>query len=138
MPDEIVERSHSHTSSTGRLLYGCVAVVIIMAGLTIRYPGLGLPWPLAKYGGSVLWGAMVYFIVATAAPNMTANKRAGVAAFIAVLVELSRLYHTPWLDEFRLSTAGALLLGRIFSGWNILAYWTGIAGGMIGDTLWRR
>jgi hypothetical protein len=36
------------------------------------------------------------------------------------------LYHAPWLDEFRLTTAGALLLGRVFSLWNILAYMAGI------------
>ncbi|EHS54159.1 hypothetical protein PDO_3750, partial [Rhizobium sp. PDO1-076] len=46
---------------------------------------------------------------------------------IAVVTELGRLYHTPWLDTFRLTLAGALLLGRIFSVWNILAYLLGIA-----------
>ena len=41
--------------------------------------------------------------------------------------KLFRLYHTPWLDGFRLTTAGALLLGRVFSLWNMLAYAIGIA-----------
>jgi len=45
---------------------------------------------------------------------------------IAVGVELFRLFHTLWLDEFRLTLAGVLLLGRIFSVWNILAYAAGI------------
>jgi hypothetical protein len=43
-----------------------------------------------------------------------------------VCVELFRLIHAPWLDEFRLTIAGALLLGRIFSAWDILAYVVGI------------
>jgi hypothetical protein len=34
--------------------------------------------------------------------------------------------HPGSTDEFRLTLAGALLLGRIFSVWNILAYAAGI------------
>ena len=49
------------------------------------------------------------------------------SVMIAILAELFRLYHTPWLDAFRLTLAGALLLGRIFSWWNIVAYGLGIA-----------
>ncbi len=58
-----------------------------------------------------------------------------VAAVIAVGVELFRLVHTPWLDSFRLTMAGALLLGRIFSPWDILAYAIGIALGALLDNL---
>ncbi len=46
---------------------------------------------------------------------------------LALLVELSRLLHTPWLDAFRATTAGALLLGRVFSVWDLAAYVVGIA-----------
>jgi hypothetical protein len=48
-------------------------------------------------------------------------------------VELFRLVHAPWLDAFRLTTAGALLLGRVFSPWDVLAYGVGIALGMLLD-----
>ena len=58
-----------------------------------------------------------------------------IAAVIAVGVELFRLVHTPWLDSFRLTMAGALLLGRIFSPWDILAYAVGIALGALLDNL---
>ena len=51
-------------------------------------------------------------------------------AAIAIVVEFSRLVHVPWLDAFRLTTAGALLLGRIFSLWNLVAYLIGIAAGI--------
>ncbi|MDB5606100.1 MAG: hypothetical protein JWP25_3000 [Bradyrhizobium sp.] len=52
---------------------------------------------------------------------------------IAIGVELFRLVHTPWLDTFRLTLAGALLLGRIFSPWDMLAYGVGIMLGMLLD-----
>jgi beta-N-acetylhexosaminidase len=120
-----------------RLLYGSVLILVILAGLTLRHPGLGLPWPLAKYGGSVLWGAMIFFIIAVLAPQADLSRRVGAAALVVVLVECIRLYHAPWLDTFRATTAGALLLGRYFSLWDIAAYWMGIALSTFGDRATR-
>jgi hypothetical protein len=60
------------------------------------------------------------------------------AAVVAVAVEFLRLYHTPWLDDFRTTTAGALLLGRIFSVFNITAYLAGIAAAWQIDIRCRR
>jgi hypothetical protein len=48
------------------------------------------------------------------------------AVAVAVAMEFSRLVHVSWLDAFRLTTAGAPLLGRIFSLWNLAAYVLGI------------
>ncbi len=110
----------------------CLCVAIITGGLGLRAFGLGLGWPvtIVKYGGSILWGAMVFFLVAILAPRRSRWNVALISAVIAVCVELFRLVHTPWLDDFRLTLAGALLLGRIFSAWDILAYGTGIGFGM--------
>src|SRR4051794_22303121 len=49
-----------------------------------------------------------------------------IATVIAICVELVRLVHFPWLDTFRLTLPGALLLGRVFSVWNMVAYVVGI------------
>lgn len=87
----------------------CVVAATIVLGLALRRwgPGLGLPFVVTKYGGSLLWSVMVHGLVVLA-------------------VEASRLVHTPALDAFRLTTVGALLLGRVFSPWNLVAYGTGI------------
>jgi hypothetical protein len=108
---------------------------IIMAGLTLRGfgPGVGLPSFVVKYGGSLLWGAMVFFLVAIAGSRLPRWRIALVSAAIAVAVELFRLVHAPWLDAFRLTLVGALLLGRIFSPWNMLAYGAGIVLGVLLD-----
>ena len=105
-----------------------LTVTIIVLGLALRRLGLGLgiPASIVKYGGSILWGATVFFLVAVARPRFSRLRIAGISAVIAVGVELFRLVHTPWLDEFRLTLAGALLLGRIFSVWDILSYGAGI------------
>ena len=113
----------------------CLCVAIIISGLTLRRFGfgLGLPAIIVKYGGSMLWASMVFFIVAIAAPRRSRQYVALISAVIAVCVELFRLVHAPWLDDFRLTLAGALLLGRIFSAWDILAYGAGIGLGMLLD-----
>ena len=110
---------------------------IIAAGLALRGFGLGLGLSAftVKYGGSILWGAMVFFLIAIVASRSTRRSVVMIAAVIAVGVELFRLVHTPWLDNFRLTMAGALLLGRIFSPSDILAYAVGIALGALLDNL---
>jgi hypothetical protein len=107
----------------------CLCLTIIVCGLILRRfgPGWGLPAFVVKYGGSLLWGTMVFFLVAIAASNLSRRHIALISAALAIGVELFRLVHAPWLDDFRLTTAGALLLGRVFSPWNMLAYGVGIA-----------
>jgi MFS family permease len=105
-----------------------VASMMILCGLTLRMTGYetGLPYFLVKYGGSLIWGMMVFWIVGAMMFRLSIVFIATCAAAIAMLTEFSRLYHTPWLDAFRLTLAGALILGRIFSWGNILAYLLGI------------
>jgi hypothetical protein len=111
------------------IVRACLCLSIVAAGLALRGLGLGLGLPasIVKYGGSVLWGTMV----AIAGSKLSRPTIASIAAVIAVGVELFRLVHTPWLDSFRLTLAGALLLGRIFSLWDMLAYGVGIGLGAL-------
>jgi hypothetical protein len=114
------------------IVRACLCLSIIVCGLALRRYGfgLGLSSFVVKYGGSILWGTMVFFLVAMAGSNLSRGRIALIAAAIAICVELFRLVHAPWLDEFRLTLAGALLLGRIFSLWDMLAYGIGIILGM--------
>ena len=109
----------------------------IACGLALRRFGYTahLPFEIVKYGGSILWGAMVYWLLATIFVNADRFAVTSMAVIVAVLVELFRLWHTPALDAFRLTTAGALLLGRVFSPWNILAYAVGIAAALTIDRI---
>ena len=108
-----------------------VAAMVVAASGLVGVAPLGLPPFWLKYGGSVLWGAMVLFLVGALrrghSPSWTTPLA---AAAVALAVELLRLVHAPALDAFRLTLPGALLLGRVFSPWNVLAYWIGIAAAM--------
>ncbi|MDR6899738.1 DUF2809 domain-containing protein [Rhizobium miluonense] len=113
----------------GRLLLVVALLVTIASGLALRRYGyaINLPFVVVKYGGSLLWGAMVYWLLAAIFVSPVRFGIAAAALLIAVAVEFFRLWHTPDLDAFRLTAAGALLLGRVFSPWNIVAYAAGIA-----------
>lgn len=119
------------------LIRAGLALVVIACGLSLRWYGfpLGLPAFVVKYGGSLLWATMVFLLIGVLLPRLTPSQLAAIAVAIAVVVEFSRLVHTPWLDAFRLTTAGALLLGRIFSPWNLVAYVAGIVVGVWLDRL---
>jgi hypothetical protein len=109
------------------LVYLGLAIATMLAGLVLRLIPLGLPYALVKWGGSVLWAAMVYWLLAALLPYARLTTVALTAVAVAGLVESLRLYHSPGLDAFRLTLAGVLLLGRVFSKWHLVAYWTAIA-----------
>lgn len=119
------------------LIRAALAAMVIICGLSLRWYGfpLGLSAFVVKYGGSLLWATMVFLLVGVAQPRLTQTQIAAIAVVIAGVVEFSRLVHTPWLDAFRLTAAGALLLGRIFSLWNLAAYAVGVAFGAWIDRL---
>src|SRR5882724_1907121 len=127
--------SHRLRRKSGLIIRACLCLSIILVGLALRRYGfgLGLPAVVVKYGGSVLWAMMVFFLVAIVGSKLPRWRIATITAVIATCAELFRLVHPPWLDEFRLTLAGALLLGRIFSLWDLLAYGVGVILGMLLD-----
>jgi Protein of unknown function (DUF2809) len=129
--------TQERTLGAAMTVRGSLCLLVIVSGLALRKfgPGLGLPFPFVKYGGSVLWGTMVFFLVAMATPARSPSGIALISAAVAVGVELFRLVHTPGIDNFRLTTLGALLIGRVFSPWNMLAYGVGIVLGVLLDRL---
>jgi hypothetical protein len=121
-----------------RLAYGIAASAAIISGSILRLVPVGLPYFIVKYGGSTIWGAMVYAMVAFCIPFARLRTIVFVALSIAVLSEIFRLYQTPDLNAFRRTLAGQLLLGRIFSFWNIVAYAAGIMLAAAVDQSFRR
>jgi hypothetical protein len=107
--------------------------VTLISGLVIRFAHFGLPPLVVKYGGSMLWALMIYWIVSALLPSVRFCAVALLTAGITLFVEFFKLYHTHALDAFRLTLPGILLFGRFFSAWNILAYWIAIVAGVLLD-----
>lgn len=106
--------------------YLALLILTIIAGLVLRRVPLGLPFVVVKFGGSMLWAMMIYWIFAAIRPAASSTGIAVNAILFAAAVEFFKLYHAPSLDAFRRTLAGSLLLGRFFSWWDIVAYGAGV------------
>jgi hypothetical protein len=103
------------------------AALYVCLGLLLRLPKWNLPLAIHHYGGGTLWGAMLVALVAAVRPpGWRMRGCVGAASVIAAVIEGSRLLHGAELDAFRRTLAGQLLLGNIFSVWNLVAYACGI------------
>ncbi len=118
-----------------RLLYGGVALVTAVLGYGCRFGHLGLPLFVIKYGGSALWAAMIYWLIAVALPRAAIRTLALTTGVIATAIELLKLVYTPTLDTFRLTFAGKVILGRHFSVRDLVAYYVAIAAAALLDGL---
>jgi hypothetical protein len=124
------------TESTSRLIrtrviYFITAVGIAMAGLASRTYREQLPTFLAEYAGDTLWALMVFLLVSTLLVKRTIVLRAALALALAFLVEISQLYHAPWIDSIRHTTPGRLVLGFGFLWSDLVCYSIGVGLGAI-------
>ncbi|HXC95305.1 MAG TPA: DUF2809 domain-containing protein [Edaphobacter sp.] len=110
------------SASRRRLICLTLFLIIIPIGLAVRFLPLDLPWFLYKYLGSSLWAAAIYWFLGAILPKLRPPALATLAGAIAMLVEFSRLVPIAPIDDFRLTLAGKILLGRYFSFRDIVAY----------------
>jgi hypothetical protein len=103
--------------------------LIIAAGVVLRGygPRFGAPSFWVTYGGSALWAAMYFFVIALLMRSRPREQALYVASLVCALIEFLKLVHTPALDVFRMTTTGVWTLGKVFSVWNFLAYGAGLA-----------
>jgi hypothetical protein len=106
-----------------------------MLGLASRKYAL-FPEFLGKYPGDALWSLMVYLAWALIKPVAPPQRIALYALVTSYLVEFSQLIQTPWLNSFRHTTLGHLILGTTFSWQDISFYTLGIGLGFILDKFW--
>jgi hypothetical protein len=118
-----------------RFLYLVITCFMICAGLLSRRPELHLTLIVAKYAGSIIWGSMVYFAWSFLHHKQDWQRKAFITAAISIGVEFSQLLHYEWLDAFRRTTIGVLLIGRFFSWWDIASYLCGICIAVLIDRI---
>ena len=125
-----------HGRVRSRPAYAAAVLVVIGLGLWSRSDAAGLPWAVAKYAGDALWGLVVFLGIAFLLSRKTTGAVAWLATVFACAVEVSQLYHAPWLDAVRATRPGGLVLGTppsTFAGADIAAYAVGIAVGIAAD-----
>ncbi|MEO6725022.1 MAG: DUF2809 domain-containing protein [Blastocatellia bacterium] len=114
------------------LIAGCVAIVF---GLGSRRYGAMLPKFLADYSGDALWALMVFIGIGFLAPRWSGVRVSVTALLFSYAVELSQLYHAPWIDSLRRYRIGGLILGDGFLWSDMLCYTVGIAVGFLAEML---
>lgn len=117
-----------------RLLYLILTIIVMILGLLSRKIS-GLPKIIELYSGDILWALMVFLIIA-----FIFNKKSTIfiiswAIIFSYSIEISQLYHAPWIDSIRNTTLGALVLGFGFLWSDLFCYTVGIIIGAIIDRL---
>ena len=117
-----------------RILYLILTIITIILGLLSRKVQ-GLPQIISSYSGDALWALMVFFLF-----SFLFNKKSTI--FILVIsiifsygIEISQLYHAPWIDSIRATTLGGLILGFGFLWIDLICYTVGIVIGAIIDKI---
>lgn len=107
---------------------------VVLAGLLVHF---GLPGPVGDFGADALYAALVYLLVAFAAPRAGIAVTAGSAFALCALIELFQLTGAPAALATSFPPV-ALLLGTTFGGLDIVAYAAGAAVAAAGDAVARR
>jgi hypothetical protein len=114
-----------------RILYFGCALGIVVLGLASRRYQSYLPMILGSFAGDTLWALMVYLGLGSLAPQARVRSRAAAALAVCYLVEVSQLYHAPWIDALRHTRIGGLVLGFSFLWSDLVCYTCGVGCGAI-------
>lgn len=127
--------SNVRPASRSRPLYVALLLltITIALGLASRRYAPALPHIIAAYAGDALWSAMVFWIAALLLPRAKTRTLAIIALSISFTVELSQLYHAPWIDALRATRLGALALGHGFLWSDLICYAVGVAAAALID-----
>ncbi|MDB5014157.1 MAG: hypothetical protein JWQ25_2359 [Daejeonella sp.] len=104
-------------------------------GYTSRKLAYQLPDFINIYLGDALWALMVYLMMGFVFKKSSIVKVALLATIFCYGIEISQLYHAPWIDAIRHTTFGGLVLGFGFLWSDILAYTLGIIFGVLNEWL---
>ena len=117
-----------------RLLYLILTIIVMVLGLLSRKIS-GLPKIIELYSGDILWALMVFLLFA-----FLFNKKSTIfiiswAIIFSYSIEISQLYHAPWIDSIRNTALGGLILGFGFLWSDLVCYTIGIIIGIIIDIM---
>ena len=117
-----------------RVVYLILIIIVMILGLLSRKLD-NLPVIVSLYAGDILWALMVFLIIA-----FIFNKKSTIfiiswAIIFSYSIEISQLYHAPWIDAIRNTTLGGLILGFGFLWSDLICYTIGIIIGIIIEKL---
>src|SRR5215217_7086084 len=128
-PFSIFTYMHNSSSSPvplrNRMLYGLLTAGVMLTGFLSRYL-FGHHAFIKLYVGDALWAMMVFFGLAFVFRKWSTWQVAAAALAFSVSIEVSQLYHAPWIDAIRNMPLGGLILGFTFVWSDLLCYCVGV------------
>ena len=100
-------------------------------GIGSRRYGHLLPGLVAAYAGDTLWALVAFLGIGLVLPRASTWRVALLAMSFSVLIEMSQLYHAPWIDSIRHTTLGGLILGFDFVWSDLACYAVGVGIGVL-------
>ena len=120
-----------------RVVYLILIIIVMILGLLSRKLD-NLPVIVSLYAGDILWALMVFLIVDFVFNNKSILFNISIAIIFSYGIEISQLYHAPWIDSIRNTTLGGLILGFGFLWSDLICYTIGIFIGGIIESIFKR
>jgi hypothetical protein len=102
-----------------------------LLGIGSRRYAHALPAFIAAYAGDTLWALAAFLGIGLVLPRAPTRTIALLATSFSVAVEISQLYHAPWIDSIRQTTLGGLILGFGFLWSDLACYALGVGIGVL-------
>lgn len=113
------------------MAYSIFIIIVISLGIASRYFSVYLARWIAKYAGDVLWGLMVFLWVGFSLKDRSTRFVGRIALIFSFFIEITQLYHAPWIDSIRKTFIGGLVLGFGFLWSDLICYTVGIGIGVL-------
>jgi hypothetical protein len=104
-----------------------------LLGIGSRRYAHALPAFIAAYAGDTFWALAAFLGFGVILLRASTLRVALLAMAFSVAVELSQLYHAPWIDSIRHTTLGGLVLGFDFVWSDLACYALGVGLGVLVD-----
>lgn len=113
-----------------RIIYSILILLTVVLGLcSRRFPSM-LPKWVEAYAGDTLWALMVFLLVGFIFRAMKTRHVTAISLIFSYLIEISQLYHAPWIDAIRKTIIGGLVLGYGFLWSDLICYTVGVVIGV--------
>jgi hypothetical protein len=113
------------------LTWAVLIALTVFLGIASRRFGHSLPGFVAAYAGDTLWALAAFLGIGLLLPMASTWRVAALAMSFSVMIEISQLYHAPWIDSIRGTTLGALVLGHGFLWSDLACYAVGVGLGIL-------
>jgi hypothetical protein len=120
-------------SRRNRVVQIILIALVCLLGIGSRRYAHALPGFISVYAGDTLWAMAAFLGIGLILPRESTRTIALLTIAFSVAIELSQLYHAPWIDSIRQTTLGGLILGFGFLWSDLACYAVGIGLGVMID-----